>query len=123
MQFDWTVFSPKYTYPGSFRIHFWVFSRQFRDVHRALMDRPSIRKRWSSETDLDLADIGTLADVMLKGALIRHPDSIVLFTSSKLDNIVHNVSLAENTRLEKNTRRFCELVEQESAKLLLATSK
>jgi D-threo-aldose 1-dehydrogenase len=118
MQFDWTPFSPKYDYPGSFRIHYWVFSRQLEEVHQALMDRPNIRKRWSAETDLNLADTGILADVMLKGALIRHPGSIVLFTSSKPDNIVRNVSVAENTRLEKNAERFCELVEQEGAELL-----
>ncbi len=72
---------------------------------------------------MNLADIGTLVDVMLKGALIRHPDSIVLFTSSKPDNIVRNVSVAENTRLEKNAERFCELAEQEGAELLVATPK
>jgi len=123
MQFDWTVFSPKSEYPGSFRIHYWVFSRQLRDVHQALMDRPDICKRWSAETDLNLADIGTLADVMLKGALTRHPDSIVLFTSSKPDNIVRNVSVVENMRFEKNALRFCELVEQEGAELSVAASK
>jgi D-threo-aldose 1-dehydrogenase len=123
MQFDWTVFSPKSDYPGSFRIHYWVFSRQLRDVHQALMDRPDIRKRWSAETDLNLADIGTLADVMLKGALTRHPDGIVLFTSSKPDNIVRNVSIAENTRFEKNALRFCELVEQEGVELSVAASQ
>jgi hypothetical protein len=118
MQFDWSVFSPKAEYPGSFRIHFWVFSRQLRDVHQALMDRPGIHKRWSAETDLNLGDIGTLADVMLKGALINHPRSIALFTSSKPDNIIRNVRVAENTRLEKNAIRFCELVEQEGAQFV-----
>jgi hypothetical protein len=123
MQFDWTVFSPNFDYPGSFRIHYWVFSRQLRRVHQALMDRPDIRKRWSAETDLNLGDSATLADVMLKGALTRHPDSIVLFTSSNPDNILRNVSVAENTSFEKNALRFCELVEQESAELSVAASK
>ena len=117
MQFDWTVFSPKFDYPGSFRIHYWVFSRHLRTIHQALMVRPDIRKRWSADTDLNLADIRTLADVMLKGALIRHPHSIVLFTSSKPDNIIRNVSVAANTGLEKKALRFCELVEQENAEL------
>jgi D-threo-aldose 1-dehydrogenase len=123
MQFDWSVFSPKSDYPGSFRIHYWVFSRQLRQVHQALTDRPDIRKRWSAETDLNLADISTLADVMLKGALIRHPESIVLFTSSEPERIVRNVGVAENTRLEKNALRFCELVEQNGAELLVASPK
>ena len=122
MQLDWTVFSPKSDYPGSFRIHFSVFSRQLRDVHQALVDRPDLRKRWSAETDLNLADLGTLSDVMLKGALSR-PPSIVLFRSSKPDNIIRNVSVAENTRLEKNALRFCELVEQEGAELLVTLPK
>lgn len=86
------------------------------------MVRPDIRKRWSAETDLNLADIRTLADVMLKGALVRHPHSIVLFTSSKPDNIIRNVSVAENTGLEKNALRFCELVEQENTELSATTS-
>ena len=122
-QFDWTVFSPQSDYFGSFRIHYWVFSRQLREVHQALMDRSDISKRWSDETDLNLADIGTLADIMLKGALIRHPASIVLFTSSKPAHIIRNVSVAENTRLEKNALRFCELVHQEGAELLVASPK
>jgi D-threo-aldose 1-dehydrogenase len=122
MQLDWTVFSSKSDYPGSFRIHFSVFSRQLRDVHQALVDRPDLRKRWSAETDLNLADLGTLSDVMLKAALSRDP-SIVLFRSSKPDNIIRNVSVAENTRLEKNALRFCELVEQEGAELLVTSPK
>ncbi len=117
MQFDWSVFSPKFNYPGSFRIHYWVFSQQLRGVHRALMDRPDIRKRWSAETDLNLADIRTLTDVVLKGALIRHPNSIVLFKSSNPNNIIRNVSVAEDARLERNALRFCELVEEEGADL------
>jgi D-threo-aldose 1-dehydrogenase len=122
MQFDWSVFSPEVDYPGCFRIHYWVFSQQLKAVHQALMDRPDIRKRWSIETDLNLANIGMLADVMLKGALIRHPDSIVLFKSSNPDNIIHNVSVAENIGLEKNALRFCELVEREGAELSVAVS-
>ena len=64
-----------------------------------------------------------LADVMLKGALTSHPNSIVLFPSSKPENIVRNVSIAENTRFEKNALRFCELVEQEGSELLVASPK
>jgi hypothetical protein len=123
MQFDWSVVSPKSNYPGSFRIHYWVFSRQLRQVHQALMDRHDICKRWAAETDLNLRDIRMLADVMLKGALTSHPNSIVLFPSSKPENIVRNVSIAENTRFEKNALRFCELVEQEGSELLVASPK
>jgi len=118
MQFEWSVFSPDFDYPESLRIHFWVFSRQFRSVHRALADRPDMRTRWSAEVDLDLADLGTLADVMLKGALTRHSNSIVLFTSSNPDNIIRNVNVAENSKLEANARRFCELVEHEGKALV-----
>jgi hypothetical protein len=120
MQFDWSVFSPKVGYPGSFRIHYWVFSRQLRGLRQALTDRPEILRRWSAETDLNLADIGTLADVMLKGALICHPNSIVLFKSSKPENIIRNVSVAENTALDRNALRFCELVDLEGSELLAA---
>jgi D-threo-aldose 1-dehydrogenase len=120
MQFDWSVFAPEVSYPGCFRIHYWVFSQQLRTVHQALTDRPDICKRWSVESDLNLANIRTLADVMLKGALIRHPDSIVLFKSSKPDNIIRNVSVAENIGLEKNALRFCELVKRDGAELSVA---
>jgi hypothetical protein len=120
MQFDWTVFSPEFDFPGSFRIHYWVFSRQLTDVHQALVDRPDLCERWSAETDLDLTDIRTLADVMLKGALMRHPDSIVLFTSSKPNNIIRNVSVVENTRLEEKALRFCALVEDGGRELSVA---
>ena len=123
MQFDWTVFSPEFDFPGSFRIHYWVFSRRLRDVHRALMDRPDICRRWSAETDLNLAEVRTLTDVMLKAALTRHRDSIVLFTSSKPNNIIRNVAVAEDTKLEKHALRFCELIKHESADLWVARSK
>jgi len=123
MQFDWTVFSPEFDFPGSFRIHYWVFSRRLRDLHQALVDRPDICRRWSAETDLNLAEVRTLADVMLKGVLTRHRDSIVLFTSSKPENIIRNVGVAEDTRLEKHALRFCELIEHESADLWVAGSK
>jgi len=123
MQFDWTVFSPRFDFPGSFRIHYWVFSRRLRDVHQALIDRPDVCNRWSAETDLNLADVRTLADVMLKGALTRHRGSIVLFTSSRPDNIIRNVGVAEDSRLEKNALRFCELIEHESVDFWAAGQK
>jgi D-threo-aldose 1-dehydrogenase len=121
MQFDWTVLSPMLNLPGSFRIHFSVFTRQLRDMHRALVDQPDICRRWSAETDLNLADIRTLADVLLKGTLTRYPDSIVLFRSSKPENIIRSVSVAEDTKFEKPALRFCELIELEGAQLRVAS--
>jgi diketogulonate reductase-like aldo/keto reductase len=119
MQFDWSVFSPKFNYPGTFRIHYWVFSQELRHVHQALADRPDILRRWSAETDLNLADIKTLADVMLKGALSSYPHSIVLFKSSRHDNIIRNVRVAEDAALERNALRFCELIDhQEGVELI-----
>jgi len=123
MQFDWSVFSPKFNYPGSFRIHYWVFSQELRHVHQALAERPDTLRRWSAETDLDLANIKTLADVMLKGALSSYPCSIVLFKSSRHENIIRNVKVAEDAALERNALRFCELVEREGSELLSALSK
>jgi hypothetical protein len=91
------VLSPEFDYPDSFRIHYWVFSRQLERVQQALADRPDLGKRWSAETDMNLADIRIPADAMLKAA--RHPNSIVLFTSSKPANIVRNIGVAEDQKL------------------------
>jgi aryl-alcohol dehydrogenase-like predicted oxidoreductase len=115
MQYDWSALSPPFAYPGSLRVLHSVFSRQLRRVHQALGRRPDIRERWSARTGVNLGDLRTLADVTLKAALARHPDSIVLFTSSKPQNIFRNVSVAEDLKLETNALQLCELIEQQGA--------
>jgi hypothetical protein len=118
MQLDWRVFPPILDYPVSFRIHYWVLSRELRAVHTVLAARPEICGRWSVETDVNLADIRALTDIVLKASLSRHPNSIVLFTSSNPENIVRNVRVVEEAGLEASARRFCELLADEGARLV-----
>jgi D-threo-aldose 1-dehydrogenase len=117
LQFDWTAFSPDYDLDGSFRIHFWVFSRKLQTLHKALLDQPGLCRLWSSQSDVDLANIRELAAIMLKAALVRNPNSIVLFTSSNPDNILRNVRIAEDATFEAKALRFCQLVKQQGGLL------
>jgi D-threo-aldose 1-dehydrogenase len=117
LQFDWTVFRPIMISKDVFRIHYWVFSQQLQSLHKSFMDQTELRRRWSDTVNMDLGNVQELAAVMLKAALVRCPDSIVLFASSNPANISRNVRVAENAALEYNALRFCELAATEGAAL------
>jgi hypothetical protein len=127
LQFDWSALSPDsdWAFSGSFQIHYWVFTQKespthahtLQALHAALLKRPAFCDQWSRHIDLDIGDIRNLAGLMLKAALMRFPDSGVLFTSSKPENILRNVGVAEDAAWEKNARRFRQLVAREGALL------
>jgi D-threo-aldose 1-dehydrogenase len=113
MQFDWSIFSTKTDYPGSFRIHFQTFSKHAPALHSLLLRQPELCRRWSDYVDADLANERIIRNLMLKAALASYPNSIVLFSSGKIDNITGNVRVAEDASLTEKSLRFCYLVEQE----------
>lgn len=110
MQFDWSILSPpEMDFPGSFRIHFWTFSQHLKALHAGLVERADLRLRWG-QMNLDINDIQNLAALMLKAALMQHPNSGVLFSSTKPENIVRNVRTAEDAALEGDALRLRELM-------------
>jgi D-threo-aldose 1-dehydrogenase len=127
MQFDWSALSPEsdWVFPGSFQIHYWVFTQKhtpthahtLQALHAALLKRSAFCDQWSRQIDLDIGDIRNLSALMLKAALMQFPDSGVLFTSSKPENILRNVGLAGDAAWEENARRFRKLVAREGALL------
>jgi D-threo-aldose 1-dehydrogenase len=119
MQFDWTAFSPDVDLGNSFRVHYWVFSRKLHELHRTLLERADLRKRWSEHVGMELGDVQKLAALMLKAALVRYPNSIVLFTSSNPVNILGNVAVAEDVDLAESAIRFSELARDERREIRL----
>jgi hypothetical protein len=51
---------------------------------------------------------------MLKAALELNPESVILFSSKRPDNILANVRIAEDDRMRESALRFHALVQQEA---------
>jgi D-threo-aldose 1-dehydrogenase len=109
MQFDWTAFSPDYTFEDSFRIHFWVFTTRLQKLHDFFAHNPVICREWSEYTNVDLASLRELTSILLKASLENNRTGITLFTSSKPANIANNVRVAEDERLIESAVRFREI--------------
>lgn len=110
LQFNWSVLGPDYDLPGVQRIHFRTFSKEIDTLRAELAADPVKLSRWSDQVDAPLLEGRNLVAVMLKAALLAHPNSMVLFSSTREENIRFNVEVAEDRVWEPRGRRFLELV-------------
>ena len=118
LQFDWSIFGPDIACPGSFRIHYRTFSHHIAGLHAVLAENSGLRRRWSDVVGTDLGEIGVLSGLLLKAALVFHPNSVVLFSSRDPAHIVTNVRAVENASLVPQALRFGELIAREGRELL-----
>ena len=113
VQCEWSVFDEAVQDGDRFYIHHRSLSGNFKSLHAKLNDQPDLLKRWSEKTGQDLADPGVLANLMIKAALIKNPNSILLFSSKQPAHIHNNVAVAENAGLEEAANRLFQLVHTE----------
>lgn len=113
LQFDWSVFDSPADYPGSFLIHFGTFSRRASALQAHLSAEPRLCRLWSDEVGADLSEPQTLGALLLKAALTRFPDSIVLFATRRPAHILDNVRVAEDDRLRLNSLSLCALLNRD----------
>ena len=111
MQFEWSVMERPVIGLEGFRIHHRALTENFRSLHsRMVADRAQCAV-WSQEVGADLADKETLAELMLKAALVENPKSVVLFSSKSAAHMKRNVEVAGDASLDGPARRLYGVVQ------------
>ena len=113
VQHDWSVLDSLESQPGAFHIHHRALTDRLQTLHADLSADSKRCLRWSEVTGHNLARRETLAALMLKAALVLHPNTIVLVSSKNPAHIKENVRIAEDASLEQPARRLYELVQRE----------
>ncbi|HEX3967312.1 MAG TPA: aldo/keto reductase [Edaphobacter sp.] len=122
LQYEWSILDPLIRSPEHFRIHHRALTDNFRAVHSSLFKNKSLCKQWSVLTNTDLSRPESLANLMLKAALVMNPASIILFSSKNPQHIQANIQTATNPALESPARQLYNLVQAERGQLLNQTT-
>jgi D-threo-aldose 1-dehydrogenase len=113
VQHDWSILDRLEPQGGAFHIHHRALTDHLHTLHANLSADSKRCLRWSEATGENLARRETLAALMLKAALVLHPNTLVLVSSKNPAHIKENVRIAENASLEAPARRLYELVQRE----------
>lgn len=120
VQFEWSILDrPAPDWP-SFRIHHRSLREHLDRLAVWVEANPAVRHDWSRAVGLDLAQKKLLASLMLKGALVMNPDSIILVSSKEPRRIASNVAIAEDRTLEAPARKLFELVQSKRKEVATA---
>jgi aryl-alcohol dehydrogenase-like predicted oxidoreductase len=113
VQHDWSILDPIEPQTTAFHIHHRALTDRLQTIHDDLIrDKPRC-VRWSEITGRDLARREDLAALMLKAALVLHPNTILLVSSKSPAHIRENVRVAEDASLNDSARRLHQLVQRE----------
>ncbi|HEX5284778.1 MAG TPA: aldo/keto reductase [Bryocella sp.] len=113
IQHDWCVLHPLEPHGPAFHIHHRALTDCLHALHNKLTADSQLCRRWSGITDRDLGRRENLAALMLKAALVLHPNTILLVSSKNPAHIRENVRVAEDASLEEPARRLHQLVQRE----------
>jgi aryl-alcohol dehydrogenase-like predicted oxidoreductase len=113
LQHEWSVFDRVDEGEGAFHIHHRALTDNLRSLHRRLVDEPELCRRWTEAVGKNVADREMLAALMLKAALVVHPQTVVLVSSKNASHISDNVSVADDANLAEPARRLYDLVQRE----------
>jgi aryl-alcohol dehydrogenase-like predicted oxidoreductase len=113
VQHNWSILDPAEQPDPAFHIHHRALTDRLQTLHSNLLaDKPRLR-RWSEATGRELARREVLSALMLKAALVLHPDTLLLVSSKNPAHITQNVRVAEDASLGTPARRLYELVQRE----------
>lgn len=113
VQHDWSILDPLEPQQANLHIHHRALADAYQTLHNAFSADKARCRRWSELTGRDLARREDLAALMLKAALVLHPNSIVLVSSKSPAHIRENVRVAGDASLEEPARRLHQLVQRE----------
>jgi aryl-alcohol dehydrogenase-like predicted oxidoreductase len=119
LQYEWSILDAPVRKPEPFRIHHRTLTSNFGAIRSALVNNKSLCQRWSTSTNTDLSRPETLANLMLKAALVINPASIILFSSKNPRHIQDNIQTAADPALEAHARQLYDLVQAERDQLLI----
>jgi D-threo-aldose 1-dehydrogenase len=109
LQYDWSPIAPAPAHPDSRPIFYRSFAPAAQEIAKRLERDPALVRVWSDETGIDLAAPRMLSSLMLRAALTSRPDALVLFSTSKPENIAHAVVAANDSGLDRPAKRLVEL--------------
>jgi aryl-alcohol dehydrogenase-like predicted oxidoreductase len=113
VQHNWSILDSIESDTTTFHVHHRALAEHLHTLYDALArDKPRLR-RWSDFTTQDLARRERLAALMLKAALVLHPNTILLVSSKNPAHIRENVRVAEDASLAEPARRLHQLVQRE----------
>jgi D-threo-aldose 1-dehydrogenase len=91
-----------------------ALSSDYTFLRRYLETHPEIVKRWSQTLDIECEDEKNLSRLMLNYAMYDNKEGIVLFSSTKAENIQHNVrAVTESPFSAEQLQIFAELVRRD----------
>jgi D-threo-aldose 1-dehydrogenase len=113
LQFEWSVLDRPVPELPAFRIHHRALTENFRRLKGALEADAATLRRWSDAIGMDVTAGDTLAQLMLKAALIMNRESVILFSTKHVQHLRNNILAAEDASLEEPTRRLYALIQSE----------
>jgi len=113
LQYEWSILAAPITPTQPFRIHHSALTNNFRALHKALSSNGPLCRDWSDSTDTDLSNAESLANLMLKAALVMNPSSIILVSSKNPHHIHANARVVADSTLEVPARQLYDLIRSE----------
>ncbi|HSU18413.1 MAG TPA: aldo/keto reductase [Acidobacteriaceae bacterium] len=113
VQHDWSVLDAAEHSTRGFHIHHRALTDRLSTVHADLTTDAAKVRRWSDAVGRDLSNREVLASLMLKAALVLHPNTVLLVSSKNSSHISDNVRVADDAGLEEPARRLYERVQRE----------
>jgi D-threo-aldose 1-dehydrogenase len=113
LQYEWSILAAPIPTAKPFRIHHGALTNNFRALHKSLSSNQRLCSRWSEFTNTDLSNAESLANLMLKAALVMNPASIILVSSKNPHHIHTNARIAADSTLEAPARQLYQLIQSE----------
>jgi D-threo-aldose 1-dehydrogenase len=113
LQYEWSILAATIPETQPFRIHHSALTNNFRALHKSLSNNQSLCSRWSESTNTDLRNAESLANLMLKAALVMNPSSIILVSSKNPHHIHANARIVVDSTLEAPARQLYHLIQSE----------
>ncbi len=113
LQYEWSILAAPIPPTQPFRIHHSAVTNNFRALHKTLSGNQTLCRRWSESTNTDLSHAESLANLMLKAALVMNPASIILVSSKNPHHIHANARIVADSTLEAPARQLYDLIQSE----------
>lgn len=115
LQHEWTVGDPAIDAAHGFRILYRPFGGAAAQVFDQVSGDRAMLGAWSDQVGVDLAEYGAFQRLLLKAAYQKHPKAMLLFSSTRAENIVANIRALEDASLALAADRLADLVRQARA--------
>lgn len=110
LQHEWTAGDPPAGPATGFRILYRTFGGAAGQAFAQVRANKAALVAWSDQVGVDLAEPGAFQRLMLKAAYQRRPEAMILFSSTRAENIAANIQTLESASLAVPADRLAALV-------------